>query len=293
MLTTRTKLRIARSLSTWIRRGRKLCGRSDIADVSRLGVNWRLDLREGIDLALYLNQYERDTLRRYRSLVKAGSTILDIGANIGAYALYLARLTGPLGHVYAVEPTTFALDKLRTNLALNPELASRVTVAQSMLLASPDEALPKTVVSSWPVVGPAMSQSALAGIDRSTEGAQVETLDGLAERWGFNSLDFLKLDVDGHEMSVLRGGIGTLSKYAPSIVMELCPHLHNGTDQSFADLIHLVHDLGYDLFDLSTDQCLPSDPSALERLIPWGAGMNVLMRKEPQRPTPRRERSPL
>ena len=108
-------------------------------------------------------------------------------------------------------------------------------------------------------------------------------MDGLAERWGLATLDLVKLDVDGNELDVLRGGLGTLSRHAPLIVMELCPHLHQGTGRSFPDLIHTVRDLGYHLFDLSTDAPLPSNPVLLEQSIPWGAGKNVLLRKAGRR----------
>ena len=284
MLTTRAKVRIARYLSALIRAVRRFGNRSEIAEVRRLGLTWRLDLKEGIDLAIYLNCYERGTLKRYDSLVKAGSTVLDVGANTGVHTLYLARLVGPHGHVFAFEPTSFALNKLRENLALNPELVSRVTLYQSMLLASLETPLPSTVVSSWPLEDATAKHTALAGADHSTGGAQSDTLDGVVERWGLVDIDLIKIDVDGYELDVLHGGTKTLSARAPKIVMELCPHLHDSEEASFSDLIRFVTNLGYGLFDISTDKRLSANPSVLEKSIAWGAGKNVLLRKARQGP---------
>src|ERR1700744_4645117 len=89
------------------------------------GVRFDLDLAEGIDFAIYLGGvFERGTAQALSRLVEPSSLVVDIGANIGAHTLRLARLVGPQGRVLAFEPTDFAFQKLQRNLALNPELAS-------------------------------------------------------------------------------------------------------------------------------------------------------------------------
>ena len=246
--------------------------------VRRLGVQWHLDLKEGIDLAIYLSCYERNTLKRYRDLVSPGATILDIGANIGVHALHLAYLVGTQGRVYAVEPTSFAYDKLLDNLGLNPDITERVITCQSMLLASDEATLPEEAVSSWPLTDDAVLTTALAGSPRSTGGARLETLDGLTARMGIESLDLIKIDVDGYELDVLRGGEKTIARDAPSIVLEICPHL--GGDHTFAELIAWIRDSGFAMYDLVSDASMPLDPDRLERSIPWGAGKNVLLRHQ-------------
>jgi len=167
MITTRSKVRIARFISAVIRSVFAVFGASDTVTVRRLGVQWHLDLKEGIDLAIYLSCYERNTLKRYRDLVSPGATILDIGANIGVHALHLAYLVGTQGRVYAVEPTSFAYDKLLDNLGLNPDITERVITCQSMLLASDEATLPEEAVSSWPLTDDAVLTTALAGSPRS------------------------------------------------------------------------------------------------------------------------------
>jgi hypothetical protein len=122
-LNTRTKLRIARTLYWTLTGFRRILGGTDSARVSRRGIHWQLELREGIDLAIYLFGYfEYETFRAYRRLLKPGDTVPDIGANIGAHTLHLARCVSPSGRVIAFEPTAYAYNKLRQNISLTCRL---------------------------------------------------------------------------------------------------------------------------------------------------------------------------
>ena len=92
-----------------------------IAEVARGGVNWRLNLTEGIDFSIYLlGAFEPITVAACARLIKPGDTVLDIGANIGALALPMARMAGPSGKVYCFEPTDYAFKKLTANLGPEP-----------------------------------------------------------------------------------------------------------------------------------------------------------------------------
>ena len=283
MLTTRVKIRFARMLSWLVRRSRGFLFYGDVAEVRRLGVKWNLDLKEGIDLAIYLGCYERETLGQYPYLVRKGATVLDIGANIGVHSLCLAQIVGSHGHVYAVEPTRYAVDKLHNNLKLNPNIASQITISQCMLMACSVTELPDTVVSSWPVADSPSVDTLLSGRAHSTAGARIATLDHMVAEWGLGSVDLIKLDVDGYELDVLEGAQETLSKYSPIIIVELCPYVFRAHGRRFSELVEFIDSKGYDIFDLRNNSQLSLDASFLERLIPWGAGMNVLLRNKKQR----------
>src|SRR6187399_2260536 len=118
--------------------------------VNRGGIDWRLNLEEGIDLAIYLfGAFERGTQRVFRRSIRRGDVVLDIGANIGAHTLRLAEAVGPTGKVLAVEPTAYAFARLTQLLGDNPALA-RVVIAKQMLLSSPErQALPAAIYSRW------------------------------------------------------------------------------------------------------------------------------------------------
>ena len=130
---------------------RRIFGFGTLAIVKRSGITWKLDLNEGIDLAIYLfGRFEPGTIKLYDTYVKEGDIVLDIGANIGSHTLPLALKVGDSGKVYAFEPTRFAFQKLEANVGLNPCLTSRINLYQVMLVGSENEKIEAQIFSSWP-----------------------------------------------------------------------------------------------------------------------------------------------
>jgi tRNA G37 N-methylase Trm5 len=126
MLTTKTKISLAGVAYSVVSSGRRLFGKTDSVLVERGGVRYDLDLREGIDFSIYLlGAFEPETRRALKGAVKPDYVVFDVGANVGAHTLTLARCVGKSGKVYAFEPSDFAFAKLRRNLSLNPELEAR------------------------------------------------------------------------------------------------------------------------------------------------------------------------
>jgi FkbM family methyltransferase len=276
MLTTKTKIALAGLAYRTIAQGRGLLGKSKQVEVRRGGVRWCLDLEEGIDFSIYLlGAFERSTVATLRALVKAGDVVLDIGANIGAHTLGLAKNVGAAGKVYAFEPADFAFQKLLRNLALNPELEKR-TRALQVMLGSGSEKPPAGVYASWPLEKVDSVHPKHRGRFVSTVGAVVDTLDGFVAREKVSRINLIKMDVDGHELPVLQGGRIVLREHRPVIVMEMSPYVHAEEQNSFAAMIALLKEFRYKIEDARNRKTLPLDAAALERLIPDGAGINVV-----------------
>ncbi|MEQ8233898.1 MAG: FkbM family methyltransferase [Gammaproteobacteria bacterium] len=276
MLTTASKLRIARLAGGLVRRGLALTGSAPEVTVRRGGIAWQLDLREGIELAIYLaGVFERATWAAYRGLLRPGDRVLDAGANIGAHTLPLARCVGPAGRVLAVEPTDYAHARLTRNIALNPELAARIVAEQAMLAADADGEVAAGFYSSWPADGRDVDCHARhLGVMMSADGARRVTVDSLVAARGFDSLQLVKLDVDGYELEVLEGARATLSRDRPAVIMELAPYTVRERGQEPLDIITLLRDHGYG-FSTLNGRPLAIDRAYLER-IPAGAGINVI-----------------
>jgi FkbM family methyltransferase len=256
---------------------RKLLGRPAQAQFVRDGIRWQLDLREGIDFSIYLlGSFEPATVRAYRRIVKPGQTVLDIGANIGAHTLPLARLVGPGGRVIAFEPTAFAARKLAANVALNAHLAARISLHQVMLVARKTDSLPPAVYSSWPLFEAEALHAKHRGRLMDTAGARPATLDELVAEMRLSEVHFIKLDVDGHEVAVLQGAGESLSRFRPVIALELAPYLHAEHGHSFEALVLLLTGAGYRLHDIAGLEPLPSEPSELRRIVPDGRSINAL-----------------
>lgn len=284
MLTTRTKLIIAKCASIGLRSLRWCIGRGPELETEREGINWQLDLREGIDLAIYLGRYQTIP-QRLLELIKAepGCTVLDIGANIGAFALPLAKAAGATGHVIACEATDYAFAKLCGNLKLNPALSERVTPIQAVLgdgRASPDENL--MIYSSWRVDGASSDDHPLhGGRPMTTANAKITSIDQLAAAdphiaGKLARLAVVKLDVDGHELPILRGARGTIADSRPALLIEIAPHVQDETPGGLQALIAELEFQGYQLHDPGSGEAVSHEIAELRRNIPHGAGIDYL-----------------
>lgn len=278
-LPTRNKVALARALVAPVLAGRRIAGRGPELEAKRRGIRWHLDLTEGIDFAIWLlGSFEPGTRRAYARMIDPGEVVIDVGANIGAHTLQFANLVGPGGRVVAVEPTAFAFRKLTENLRLNPGLEECVAPIQAMLLASEDESPPDTLYSSWPLRTGSNLHPKHRGSPQPTSGARGTTLDRLIAKLALERVDLIKIDVDGNEPSVLRGGLGTLLGKRPSILMELSPYVLEEAGSSVGELVDLLVEARYGLHDMRSAEPLPDDPGTLADLVPDGASINVLAR---------------
>jgi len=278
-LSTRQKVFIAAQLARGLLAVRRLAGKGADVQVVRRGVKWRLDLREGIDLALYLGVYENETAQTIAREIREGWIVLDIGANIGAHTLPIADRIGPDGRVLAFEPTSYAFEKLRTNISLNAALAKRIDCHQTVLVDKPPTAPLQPIYSSWPLTDTVDVHPVLRGRLMSTEGAAAATLDHVVQVAQLRRLDFIKLDVDGNESMVLEGARETLARFRPTIIMEFCPHIHHrhGTD-GFPGLLGLLRDLGYRAETKREGRDVPLIPESVEAMCPGGGSVDLLLR---------------
>ena len=266
-----------------VRGARRLAGRDMKVTCRRRSVEWSLDLDEGIDLSIYLlGAYEPRTLSAYRAILAdlGEAVVFDIGANIGAHTLHFARLVGPAGRVFAFEATDYAYAKLRRNLELNPQWASRVDPRQIYLKADRAAVPPESLCSSWPVdVLRDDVHSDSLGLSRPLLSASSMTADDFCQSAGIGRLDLVKIDVDGYEFSVLSGFRSTLARFRPILLIELAPYFHAHCEgDAFERMVGFLRDLGYDFLDANNGRPLPDQADQLRALIPARASVNAILR---------------
>jgi FkbM family methyltransferase len=278
-LTTNQKLFIARSMQTVVMAARKLRGQGPELDAKRGRIKWHLDLREGIDFSIWLlGAFEPRTQKQYLRILKPGDVVVDVGANIGAHTLPMARAVGNGGRVIAVEPTDYAFGKLTSNAALNPELRNRITAVQAMLVDKPSDEPAPTIYSSWPLEKSGDVHPGHGGKLQTSTGAQVTTLDDVVKKLGLDRIDMMKIDIDGYECTMLRGALETLGRFKPVLVMEISPYVLDEHGGSIEELASTLADLGYSIRDADTDAPLPLDGAQLRKIVPVGGGRNVVAR---------------
>lgn len=276
MLRTTTKLRIARLASRLLVAARSTFGAGAETAVTRHGLRWYLNLREGIDLAIYLGVYETDTLNALAKRVREGDVVIDIGANIGALSLPLAVLVGATGRVHAFEPTTFAFGKLRENLALNARIEARVIANQTLLVEAAEAAAVTSLHASWPLDTTADLHPLHCGRLMPLDGARHTTLDDYMRVHAIERVDLIKLDVDGNELRVIEGALATLTTHRPLLVFELAPYILDERPGTLERLLEILGQCGYDLMEMRSGRALPAQAAALRAWVPQGCGLNVI-----------------
>lgn len=276
-LNTRTKLRIARALYQTVTSFRRLLGRTDSIMVTRRGIRWQLDLREGIDLAIYLfGCFEYDTVRAYRKLLKPGYTVLDIGANIGAHTLPMAHCVFPAGRVVAFEPTAYAYGKLRQNISLNPAIAGMIQAEQIMLVGTDNSQLKPRLYSSWQIHESGLdSHPKHGGRMMDTTGARNKTLDQFITESDPGTVSLIKLDVDGHECQVLHGARELMQRDKPILLMEIMPYGLEEAGATLDELLGILTWHKYRIYHLDGRSRFSPDNS-IKEAIPSAGGINVL-----------------
>lgn len=126
----------------------------------------------------------------FASHLKAGMTVLDIGANLGVYALYFARQVGPTGRVYAFEPVPNLFARLKEHIALN----SATNVIPVPLALSDHEGAAQ-IWTDNDIHG--QSSLYLRGAKMAAVEVMVTTLDSFLHQEGIRRVDAIKLDVEG------------------------------------------------------------------------------------------------
>lgn len=153
-----------------------------------------------------------DEVRFVRTLVRGGQTAVDGGANHGVYALSMAQLVGPGGHVHAVEPARSVAARLQASADANGFTQLHVLVGA--LSDHEGTAVLNTGASS---------ELSTLGQPRgggSGETVALLTLDACAARQGWKDVAFIKLDVEGEEIRTLAGGRGLVERDEPLLMLE-------------------------------------------------------------------------
>lgn len=175
-------------------------------------------LRDHIESQIYfhgMQEGDRGLVRLIKRMVQPGWTVVDAGANVGVYSLMMAKRIAPHGRVHAFEPVPALNRLLKRNLMLNPELA--ITTQGSALSGGEGEVT--IYVPSHNNKG--MSSLHPDGGSHTCYSVPKTSLDRYVQHCGIDRLDFVKIDVEGHELSVLRGAAQTLARLRPRIACEL------------------------------------------------------------------------
>ena len=188
---------------------------------------------------------EEPDLLVVRALVQPGNIVVDAGANYGLYTRFLSEQVGATGLVFSCEPIpsthavlSYVVRQLKlSNVQLRACALSDVNA--EVLMTVPD----------FPEGGenPYMAHIVVSGTGGSAKAARIPAipLDTLVA--GQRSVDFIKIDVEGHEWPCIQGARHTLESYRPALLIEISQGLDQDGSPS-AQLNERLCALGYDAY---------------------------------------------
>ena len=209
----------------------------------------------------------REEVSFFSHYVKPGMTVVDVGANIGLYSLVFASLVGDSGRVFAFEPSTALFEAARENMALNGK--GRIVVLENIALGSqPWEAvLYKPPFNS--------GDNRLVPSRRHTSGLRVRVsrLDDALPPG--TRIDWIKIDVQGWEVEVLRGMTATVGNNPwVRLYFEYWPAGLRHAGQGGEQLTRTLRTMGFSVFKPGREQPLSEDE--LRRIAPGNKGVNLV-----------------
>lgn len=193
---------------------------------------------------------------RTMKLIVAGSTVIDVGANIGILTVPFAHHVGPKGVVLAIEPAPANIVSLRNRVAA-ANLSDRVqTFAGVASNKVGRESLVLKPLEPWDHhIGP--------------NGISVEatTLDALVNDIQPPRVSYVKIDVQGAELLVLEGMQRILRESRPAICVEIHPQSLHNLDTSPERLIEFLGVLDYRMHRISRSGFSPMTEDELRDIL--------------------------
>lgn len=195
-----------------------------------------------------------DEIKFLRELVQPGDTVVDIGANYGVYALSLARKVGASGQVWAFEPASETASLLQESASANNTTWLQVV----------QQALSDREGTAWLQMPGQAELNSLADpttLETATqqgpgESVAITTLDHCLERHGWTGVDLLKIDAEGEEERILKGGKRFFQDLSPLVMFEV-----KAGAELHLDLVLRFQELAYQCFRL-----IPG----MNALVPFG-----------------------
>lgn len=207
---------------------------------------YRCDLRHLIAREICVTgRYAPAETALVRASLAAGGTFVDVGANIGYFALLGASIVGPTGRVVALEPDPRMAAALRENVAMNA--LGRIDVVET----AASDVTGTATLTGYSVDGGNWGVSSLASTPPADAGAPSFTvtcapLDSVLDVAGVDTVDLVKVDVEGAEPRVLRGmRDGLRARRYRRVLVELHPWEYADFSAELAAIMEEMAAFGY------------------------------------------------
>jgi FkbM family methyltransferase len=174
-------------------------------------------------------------LDQVRKHAAPGTTAVDVGAHIGSIAVPMARAVGRDGAVYAFEPEAKSYAELVANVALNEldnvrpqKVALGSEAGMVSMRTTPVDGISWVAEDATGEQAKSAATNAMRALEKLPEVKTVEDIElRTLDSYGLEEVSFIKIDVEGYAVPILRGASETIRKWHPVIVIELSQKEHD------------------------------------------------------------------
>ena len=199
----------------------------------------------------YYGMYEPEVTMVIKHLARPGQCWFDVGGNVGYYSVLLSALVGDTGQVHVFEPNPAVANAIESSLGVNRAANVRLvrkavsdnSEACVALYVPPDDSGRTSLIKHHDIKSPSMIE------------VPTTSLDDYAAETGA-AVEFMKIDIEGHELAAFQGMTRTLSEAPPRVIICEATHCVDALATP-AELIRYVIQYGYIAYRLRADGLFP------------------------------------
>ncbi|RZS97334.1 FkbM family methyltransferase [Cecembia calidifontis] len=207
------------------------------------GIQMKVDISKSMGASIYWRgAHDWRPIFVLEKLLKKGNTFIDIGANQGEYALWAVRKTTASGNVLAFEPMDAVFAQLKENISLNPDYSNVIQAIQMGLSDRPGE------INLYGKEGSNEGVNTIYPTPEHTfliQKIKLDTLDNQLEHLRPGRVDLIKIDVEGAELQVLKGATKCLTRFKPSLIIEINKEACQSAGYEAQDILEFLKNFGY------------------------------------------------
>lgn len=189
------------------------------------------------DYSFHTFELEEHDIRDKYWNIKEGDIVFDVGSSYGSYALTATAMGAT---VLAFEPEKTVFCDLVANIKLN-NWQTKCFAFNLALWSEKKTVNMKNWAPHWPTRA-------------ITSDYPTDTLTSIADTWKITRLDWIKIDVEGAEVNVIQGGLETIKRFKPKLLVECHTFLDPNIKDNVKKLLSSVCD--YDFEEIDRDPCV-------------------------------------
>lgn len=202
---------------------------------------------EGLSKDLAINPDREAEAQSMLEEIKPNYTVIDIGANIGYYVLKESTFIGEKGSIHAIEPVESNYAWLSKNIEKN----NCKSVHKHRLAIGEKDGEAEVFIHTKQNMSGLVKQE--NGRYKYVEKVKVKTLTNFVKEQQIKP-DFIRMDVEGYEYHIIKGGIEALERYKPKLMMEIHPSILG--ERKTLELLGMLKGIGYECTKIAIENPL-------------------------------------